>query len=116
MSEFIINSIIYILSIYGLMTVIKEAVRIITYTKLKSNGLYLIIAVKNQENKIEFFLRNLLFRIIYGKEEYIKNIIVADLNSEDSTREILNNLEKEYECINVVNWDECKELVENINK
>ena len=102
--------------IYHLILIqnIKTIINIYTYTNLKSDGIYVIIAVKNQENKIEGFMRSFLFRVIYGREEFIKNIIVTDLDSKDETINILNRLEKDYECIKVTNWKECKEVIESI--
>lgn len=114
MGDFILNTILWTLALYGLIEIIKTIVNIYTYTNLKSDGIYVIIAVKNQENKIEGFLRSFIFRVIYGKEEYIKNIIVTDLDSTDETINILNNLQKDYECIKVTNWRECKEVIESI--
>lgn len=111
--ETFISVIIWTLAIYGLFEIIKNIIYICTYTNLRSNGIYLLVAVKNQEENIECFLRNLLFRIIYGKEE-LKNILVVDLNSKDNTKKIVENLEKEYEQINLINWKDCKELMENI--
>ena len=86
-----------------------------TYKNFKSEGIYLIIAVKNQEKMIEYFLRSSLFRIFYGKEQYFKDIIVVDLKSEDSTKEIANRITKEYEELKVLNWKECKEIIDGIN-
>ena len=114
MGDFILNTIIWTLALYGLFEIIKTIINIYTYTNLKSDGIYVIIAVKNQENKIEGFLRSFLFRVIYGKEELIKNIIVTDLDSKDETMSILNRLEKDYECIKVTNWRECKDVIESI--
>lgn len=108
-----ITIVVWTLAFYGLFEIIKNIIYICTYTKLNSDGMYFIIAVKNQEEKIEGFLRNILFRIIYGKEE-IDNIIVLDLNSEDETKKIVENLSKEYEKINLLTLKECKELIENI--
>ena len=85
------------LALYGLLEIIKTIIYICTYTNLKSDGTYLIVAVKNQENKIEFFMRSLLFRFLYGNEDYLKNIIIADLNSTDNTKKILNHLEKDLD-------------------
>ena len=111
--ELIISVIIWTLALYGLFEIIKNIVYICTYTKLNTDGIYLLVVVKNQEENIEFFLRNLLFRIIYGKEE-VKNILVVDLNSKDNTKKIVENLEKEYEQINLLNIKDCKELIDNI--
>ena len=114
MGDFILNTMLWTFALYGLFEIIKTIINIYTYTNLKSDGIYVIIAVKNQENKIEGFLRSFLFRAIYGKEDYIKNIIVTDLDSKDETINILNKLEKDYEYIKVTNWKECKEVIESI--
>ena len=116
MFNFISNAIIWILAIYGLIEIIKTVYYICTYTKLESDGIYFIIAVKNQEEKIEGFLRAVLFRMIYGKEEYIKNVMVADLGSKDKTKENIEKLSNDYKNINLVDWKTCKELMDNIDK
>ena len=114
MENFILNTVLWTLAIYGLFEIIKTIINIYTYTNLKSDGIYMIIAVKNQENKIEGFLRSFLFRVIYGKEEFIKDIIIADLDSNDETPIILDKLQKEYEELKITNWRECKEVIESI--
>ena len=114
MENFIISSILWTLALYGLFELIKQIVSIITYTNLSANGIYLIIGVKNQEEKIEGFLRSSLFKILYGKEEYIKKIIVADLGSTDKTKEIINKISLQYDCVKMTNWKECKEIIDNI--
>ena len=112
--EFIINTIFWTLAIYGFFTIIKNVIDIFTYTNFQSDGIYLIMAVKNQEEKIEGFLRSSLFKILYGKEDYLKNIIVADLKSEDKTKEIAKKMEVEYDCLKVTSWKECKDIIDNV--
>ena len=114
MGDFILNAILWTMAIYGAIELVKAILSISLHTSLKSEGIYFIIAVKNQENKIEGFLRSILFRILYGKEENVKDIIVTDLNSTDDTKEILEKLSKDYSCIKVTNWRECKEIIEGI--
>ena len=111
MFDFFINAIFWILALYGLFELIKNIIYICTYTNLKSDGIYVIIAAKNQG-----FLRTLLFRIMYGKEECVKDVIVTDLNSSDDTMKILSKLEKEYEGIKITNWKECKEVIDSIKE
>ncbi len=113
--ELVLNTIFWTLAIYGLFEIIKNIIYLCTYTKLTSDGIYLIIAVKNQEEKIEGFLRATLFKILYGREEYLKNIIIADLKSTDNTKEIAKKLSEEYECLKVVSWKECKDIIDNID-
>ena len=116
MTNFILNLILWTLALYGLFEIIKNVIYIFTYTNLRADGIYLIVAVKNQEDKIEGFLRSILFRFLYGKEEYVKDVIVTDLDSKDGTSEILNKIEKDYECVKVTNWRECKEVIDNIDE
>lgn len=81
-------------------------------------GIYIIIAVKNQEKKIEGVLRSILFRIMYGKEDIIKKVIVTDLDSKDKTLNTLKNFQKEneYEFINVSTWRKCKDIIDMIDE
>lgn len=116
MGNFIINSILWTLALYGLFELISQIVNICTYTNMKADGIYMIIAIKNQEERIEGFLRSILFKILYGKEEYIKDIIVTDLGSTDKTREIIDKMSIDYECVKIVNWKECKEIIDNIDE
>ena len=114
MLEFVLNTAFWTLALYGLFEIVKNIIYISTYTKFQSDGMYLIVAVKNQEEKIEGFWRSILFKILYGKEEYFRNILVVDLKSKDNTKEILKRLEMEYDNIKVLNWKDCKEMIDNI--
>ena len=114
MENFIINSILWTLALYGLFELIKQILYLCTYTNLRADGIYIIIGVKNQEEKIEGFLRSSLFKILYGKEECIKDIIVTDLGSTDKTKEIVRKMSFDYECVKIANWKECKEIIDNI--
>jgi len=116
MEQFVLNAILWTLALYGLIEIIKSVIYICTYTKLKSDGIYMVIAVKNQEQKIEGFMRSILFRFLYGKEEWVKDIIVADLDSKDETKQILNRMQREYDILKVIDWKECKELIENVRE
>ncbi len=115
MLEFILSTIFWTLAFYGLFELVKNIIYICTYTKLKSDGIYVIIAVKNQEDKIEGFLRSILFKILYGREEELKNVIVADLESKDDTKTIAKKLSKDYECLKVLSWKETRELMDNVD-
>ena len=83
--------------------------------EFNSDGIYVIIATKNQEEKVEGFLRTTIFKI-HGKEEIPKNIIITDLDSRDNTLKIINNLQKEYSFVKFLKWKDCKQLIENIKE
>ena len=114
--EMIITIIIWTLALYGLFELVRSIINIFICTKLHTDGIYVIVATKNQENYIEGFLRNLMFKLIYGKEEMIKNIIVVDLNSTDKTKDIVEKLQNEYNEIKILNFKECKDLIENMKE
>ena len=116
MLDFITNGIIWTLALYGLIEIIKTIYYVCTCTKLESDGIYFIIAVKNQQKKIEGFMRSILFRILYGKEECVKNVIITDLGSSDKTKDIIEKLAQDYKFIEVVDWKTCKDLIDNIDK
>ena len=61
-------------------------------------------------------MRSIIFKILYGREEYLKNIIVADLQSNDNTKIIAKKLQKDYEILKVTSWKECKEIIDNVNE
>lgn len=116
MLNFILNGIIWVLALYGLIEIIKTIYYACICSKIKTNGIYFIIAVKNQEKQIENFMRSTIFRILYGKEENIKEIIVSDLGSTDNTKEILEKLKKDYEFLNLLDWNTCKDLIDNLEQ
>ncbi len=110
MLSFLINCIFWVLALYGLVEIIKNIIYIHTCNKIKTEGINVIVAVKNQEDKIEGFLRSLNFRLLYGNDDIVENIIVLDLNSNDNTKNIVNNFS--YDCSNIklINWNEFEEL------
>ena len=114
MLDFILNGIVWVLAIYGLIEIIKTIYYACICSKIKTNGIYFIIAVKNQEEQIEGFMRSIIFRILYG-EENINDIIISDLGSTDKTKEILEKLQEDYKFINLLDWKTCKDLIDNVN-
>ena len=116
MLDFCVSTILWTLALYGLFEIIKNIIYMCTYTNMKADGIYLIIAVKNQEDRIEGFLRSSLFKLLYGREEILKDIIVADLDSSDRTREIVKKLSSDYECVKLTTWKECKDIMDNVDE
>ena len=116
MFNIILNGIFWVFAIYGFLELIRNIICTYTYTNLKQDGIYCIIAAKNQEKKIEGFVRSFLFKLIYGNEKNIKEVIMVDLNSNDETKKIIDKLEKDYGEINVSSWRDCKELIDRIDE
>lgn len=114
MFNFFTYCIFWTLAIYGLIDIIKITINNIKNRRIESNGIYVIVAAKNQEMQIEGFLRSVIFRILYGKEDFIQKVIVTDLDSVDNTKTILEKISKDYNEIKVVEWSECKRMLDDI--
>ena len=110
MIDFFINCILWVCAIYGIIEIIKNVIYIHSCNRIKTDGIHMIIAVKNKEDIIEGFLRNLNFRILYGKENLIENIIVLDLNSSDNTKCIVERFSNDCSNVKLINWNEFEEL------
>lgn len=110
MMDYIVNCIFWVCALYGLIEIIKTIFYIHSCNKIQTDGINLIVTVKNQEDKIEGFLRSLNFRILYGKENCVENIIVLDLNSTDNTKHIVENFSSDYPSVKTLNWKEFEEL------
>ena len=72
--------------------------------------------MKNQEKQIENVLGSLLFKIMYGKEEKIKKVILTDLDSTDKTMERLKNYANQDGDVKVVTWKKCKDIIDLIDE
>ena len=110
MTNFIISGLLWTLALYGLIEIIRTIIS--SFMNTKSEGNYMIIGIKDEEERIECELRSLLFNIVYRKELDLKNIIIADL---DSCKEILCKLKKDYDFVKIMQWDECKKIVDKIS-
>lgn len=110
MVDFLVNCIVWVCAIYGIIEIIKNFLYIKSCNSINPDGIHMIVAVKNQEDKIEGFLRSLNFRLLYGKEDNIEDIIVLDLNSNDNTKNIVDNFTHDCPNVKVVTWYEFEEL------
>ena len=111
MWTFLQNAFLWTLALYGLFEIIKTLYCYFTYKENDLNGIYFIIAMKNQEEKIEGIIRTLMFKILYGKEEKFNKIILTDLNWSDNTRQILLRLAKDYESVDYIEADDLINLL-----
>lgn len=116
MIDIILNALVYILAIYGLIEIIKTICYIMEYTNLNEKGIYIVIGIKNQEKEIEDILGSLLFKIMYGKEEKIKKVILTDLDSTDKTMQKLKQYETKEGDVKVTTWKKCKEILDLIDE
>lgn len=108
MLKTIIEIVIWILCIYGAFSIIQDYIKFSTYKKIEEN-IKLIITVKNCENGIEEYIRELT----YGRNFY-NSLTVIDLDSEDETKKILHKLEEEKYNMNVLDKNEGRIYLNNL--
>lgn len=108
MFEVVIYGIIWCFAVYGILVMIQEITRKNTYHKIEEN-VKLILTVKNAEEGIENYIRELSF----GTNFY-NNLVIIDLDSDDDTLCILRELEKENINMKVLTKNEGKKYLENI--
>lgn len=100
MFEIIGQFVMWILCTYGLISIIRDLANCNNNKKVEEN-IRLVMTVKNVENGIEEYIRELSL----GKNFY-NSLIVIDQNSEDDTINILKKLEKEKFNMKVLNREE----------
>lgn len=105
MLETVIYGLIWCFAVYGILVMFQEIVRNGTYQKVEEN-VKLIMTVKNVENGIENYIRELNM----GRNFY-NNLVVIDLDSDDDTLCILKELEKENINLKILNISEGKEYL-----
>lgn len=113
MTESLMECILWILAIYGLIDIIRDIFYIFSSSKINTKDTFIIVAVKNQENNIEGFIRNIMFKLVCTKNLQDTKVIVTDLGSSDETRHILEKLNDDYECLEIIEWEECKKILDN---
>lgn len=105
MLELVIYAVIWCFAIYGMLVMIQEVIKVTSYDKIKEN-VKLIMLVKNAEDGIESYIRE----ISLGKNFY-NNLVVIDLDSDDDTIKILEELENENLNMKVLSKEEGEEYL-----
>lgn len=105
MFEIIIYGLIWCFAVYGILVMLQEITRKSTYRKIEEN-VKLIMTVKDVENGIENYIRELNF----GNNFY-NNLVVIDLGSQDDTLCILKELEEENLNLKILDKEEGKEYL-----
>ncbi len=106
MLNFIVEVIIWVLCIYGLLSIIKDVMEEHSYKRIKHN-VKLILTVKDVEDGIEDYIRQLNF-----SKNFFKNLVVIDLDSKDKTLDIIKKLTDEGMNIKLLEREEGIEYIE----
>ncbi|MGE5472833.1 MAG: glycosyltransferase [Ignavibacteriales bacterium] len=112
----IIQVIIWVLALYGLIEIMIEIYKAV-FVLNNVKDMYILVAVKNQEESIEGIVRSIVFKNLYDKnEEIFNNIIIADMGSTDNTVKILKKLCNEYEFLKLIDCSESNNIMKEILK
>lgn len=109
MVENFVYIVIWCFFIYGMLSLVQDISRNSTYKKIEQN-IKLIMTVKDVENGIENYVRELSF----GRN-FFNNLVVIDLDSNDETLRILKEIEKENVNIKILTKEEGKRYLSDIN-
>lgn len=102
--ENISKLIIYLLAVYGAMSLLFCLFSLIKgRTNITCGKLGLILIVKNVEENIEFVVYNIYKRILSDRSIPVNALTIMDMGSNDKTQEILTRLRNDYGVIELQN-------------
>lgn len=105
------NVFVYILALYGAVYLVigfVDSVR--KKLKNENKSVKFILLVKNQEDSIEGIIRGLFFQNLFRDIITLDRFTVVDMGSADDTLKILEKLKRDYQYLNVVNFDKKDEI------
>lgn len=116
MINIIMQSVICFLVVYAIIQIGINIYNKLLNTEVEEkDDLYIIITVKNLEDKIEGIIRSIVWKNLNTKQGgRIPNILVVDLGSDDETPLILERLCKEYSFIQVTDKNSYSKFIEDI--
>lgn len=107
MAEKVFEFVMVILATYGFFIIMHDLVLAIkSKSKYQNSMIKLVLIVKNQGDVIEGVLRNVLPRNFIRKLMPGGKLTILDMGSKDDTIKILQKLEKDYECLEVLKQGE----------
>ena len=103
MLEIVFDAFVYVLALYGLITLIKGLLWK-NEGKVKSvrTSYKLILTVKNQEDSIEGIIRSIFRDEMFRAKDTNASVVVIDKGSTDETVKILKKLQDIYENLEVI--------------
>ena len=117
MPEMVYNMFVYLLAVYGAIALIISIIESISKNiKEGISGMRLILQVKNQQEYIEGVVRNLCSGNVLGKVVPVKTITVLDMGSSDDTLKILKLLNRDFNCLEIIERDEKEKIFEGFDE
>lgn len=103
--------VLYVLAIYGIIQIGLDIISMCIYNKMEADSINVCVFVKNQEDKVEYFLKSLIFNTIEkNRDKEVSKVYVCDMGSTDDTIEIINKLSKESNYIEIIDRNNIEEM------
>ena len=114
LSEFIFYTLVSFFAVYGFVQVV---IYIVDFTydikTLNDKVIYTVVAVKNEEMRIEQIAKSLLIKSLKNDSGVADNkVVIVDFDSNDRTAEILKLMENDKKGISVMKKEELMEELE----
>lgn len=108
----LLKSVVTVLVIYALIDIVHKSVSAFFVREpYKNENVFIVIKVKNQENKIEGVVRSLIWKhLSVSGGGYVPNILIVDTGSTDSTPEISQKLSDDYSFIHFMTEDKFEQM------
>lgn len=111
MPGIIYDVLIYLLAVYGALTLIFSIASSVYYrTKTENRNVKLVLVVKNKQDIIEYFVGCIFKGSILKKVIPGGKLTVLDMGSSDETRGILDKLKRDYEYIDIIKEEEKEKI------
>ena len=111
MPEVIYNILLYLLAVYGALTLITGILSCVNNSiSDKNDKLRLVLIVKNQQDIIESLVRNILSGNFLRKTVPGGKFTILDMASSDDTAAILERLKEDYQYLEVIHENEKEKI------
>jgi len=108
--------IVYLFAVYGALTLVLSILAAVRGRSFISGAkVKVILVVKDAEEYIEYIVRNAVKGDFISRVMSGNNLTIIDMNSSDRTAGILNELKKEYECLDVLGEQEKDKVFSDFN-
>lgn len=99
MSDILFKTLITFLTVYGFVELVKDIFYCFT-ANIRDKDIVIVVKVKNAEASLEGTIRAIVWKTLaYTRGNYMPDILIVDLGSDDCTADIAKKLCNDYSFI-----------------
>ena len=107
MLKSLLECIVYLLATYGLLVLVLGAADMIRCrVRGRRPDVRVVLLVKDAEDHIEYIVRNAVKKDFASKALSDKNMFIVDMDSTDSTNQILKKLQSDFSNIEILPFED----------